>query len=317
MTYHHLSAEERYQISALLKEGLTQSQIAQNLGRHKATISREIARNTGLRGYRPRQASLLTEQRAVNSRNARQIEEADWLSAVSYVKRQLSPEQVAALVPISHETLYRHIYADKAFGGDLWRHLRCQKKRRKRYGGGRSRRGQIIDRRSISERPAIVEERRQVGHWEGDTLMGTRHRHAIVSLVERKTGYAVLAKVDRKTSDLVSGAIIRRLMSMHSLVKTVTYDNGKEFADHARVDQALGSTGYFADPFSSWQRGTNENLNGLVRQYIPKKRSLSTVTDAELAFIENRLNNRPRKRLGFKTPYELFTQELNRVALRA
>jgi IS30 family transposase len=162
----------------------------------------------------------------------------------------------------------------------------------------------------------LIEERHQVGHWEGDTLMGARHKHAIVSLVERKTGYAILTKVDRKTSDLVSGAIIRRLKTIRTLVKTITYDNGKEFAEHARIDQALGSTGYFADPFASWQRGSNENLNGLVRQYIPKKRTLSTVTDAELAFIENRLNNRPRKRLGFKTPYELFTQELNRVALR-
>jgi IS30 family transposase len=317
MTYHHLSAEERYQISALLKEGLTQSQIALNLGRHKATISREIARNSGLRGYRPRQASLLAQERAINSRNARQVDPTDWLAATRLIKRQLSPEQIAAAVPISHETLYRHIYADKAIGGDLWRHLRCQKKRRKRYGSGRSRRGQIIDRRSISERPAIVEERRHVGHWEGDTLMGARHQHAIVSLVERKTGYAVLAKVDRKTSELVSSAIIRRLRSIHSLVKTITYDNGKEFAEHARIDRALGSTSYFADPFASWQRGSNENLNGLVRQYIHKKRPLSSVTDEELAFIENRLNNRPRKRLRFKTPKELFTQELNRVALRA
>ena len=166
MTYHHLSREERYQISALLKEGLTQSQIAHNLGRHKATISREITRNSGLRGYRPRQASLLAEQRGINSRNARQIDQADWLLAVKHLKSQLSPEQIAAAVPISHETLYRHIYADKALGGDLWRHLRCQKKRRKRYGRGRSRRGQIIGRRSISERPASIEERHQVSHWE-------------------------------------------------------------------------------------------------------------------------------------------------------
>ena len=147
--------------------------------------------------------------------------------------------------------------------------------------------------------------------------MGAHHQHAIVSLVERKTGYAVLAKVDRKTSELVSSAIISRLRSVHSLVLTITYDNGKEFAEHARIDRALCSTSYFADPFASWQRGSNENLNGLVRQYIPKKQPLSSVTEEELAFIENRLNNRPRKRLGFKTPKELFTQELNRVALRA
>lgn len=317
MPYHHLSREERYQISALLKEGLTQSQIAQNLGRHKATISREIARNSGLRGYRPRQASFLAEERAINSRNAQRISSQAWKSVSDQLKRQFSPEQISASIAVSHETIYRHVYADKALGGDLWRNLRCQKKRRKRYGSGRDRRGQIIDRRGISDRPSHVEARLQVGHWEGDTLMGARHQHAIVSLVERKTGYAILTKVDRKTSDLVSRAIIRRLKTIRTLVKTITYDNGKEFAEHARIDQELGSTGYFADPFASWQRGSNENLNGLVRQYIPKKRSLSTVTDAELALIEERLNNRPRKRLGFKTPHELFTQELRRVALRA
>lgn len=316
MTYHHLNREERYQISALLKEGLTQSQIAQNLGRHKATISREIARNSGLRGYRPRQASLLAEERAINSRNAQRISSQAWKSVSDQLKRQFSPEQISASIDVSHETIYRHIYTDKARGGELWRHLRCQKKRRKRYGSGRERRGQIIGRRAISERPSDVEARLQVGHWEGDTLMGARHKHAIVSLVERKTGYAILTKVRRKTSNLVSGAIIRRLKTLQPLVKTITYDNGKEFAEHARIDQALGSTGYFADPFASWQRGSNENLNGLVRQYIPKKRPLSTVTDAELALIEERLNNRPRKRLGFKTPHELFTQELRRVALR-
>jgi IS30 family transposase len=316
MTYHHLSREERYQISALLKEGLSQSQIALNLGRHKATISREIARNSGLRGYRPRQASLLAEERAINSRNAQRISSQAWKSISDQLEKQLSPEQISASIDVSHETIYRHIYADKARGGALWRHLRCQKKRRKRYGSGRDRRGQIIGRRAISERPSHVEARLQVGHWEGDTLMGSRHKHAIVSLVERKTGYAILTKVHRKTSNLVSGAIIRRLKAIQPLVKTITYDNGKEFAEHARIDQALGSTGYFADPFASWQRGSNENLNGLVRQYIPKKRPLSTVTDAELALIEERLNNRPRKRLGFKTPHELFAQELRRVALR-
>jgi transposase, IS30 family len=316
MSYQHLSREERYQISALLKEGLTQSQIAHNLGRHKSTISRELTRNRGLRGYRPKQADQLATNRSHGSRNARRVSAHTWATAVKQLRRKFSPEQVAALVDVSHETIYRHIYADKASGGDLWRHLRCQKKRRKRYGAGRDRRGQIVGRRPISARPVHVDARRQVGHWEGDTVIGVRHQQAIVSLVERKTGYAILAKVKRKTSELVSGAIIRRLRSMQPLVKTITYDNGKEFAEHARVDKALGSTGYFADPFSSWQRGSNENLNGLIRQYIPKKRALSSVTETELALIEEELNNRPRKRLGFRTPHELFTEELHRVALR-
>ena len=317
MTYHHLSREERYQISVLLKEGLTQSQIAANLRRHKATISREIARNSGLRSYRPRQASILASSRSINSRNTRRIDPSDWLSAEAFLKRQWSPEQIAAEVPISHETIYRHIYADKALGGVLYKHLRCQKKRRKRYAGGRDRRGQIIGRRPISERPKHIEKRRQIGHWEGDTVIGKGHKQAIVSLVERKSGYAVLAKVENKTADLVSNAIINRLKSLATKVRTLTYDNGKEFADHASIDQALGSISYFADPYSSWQRGSNENLNGLIRQYIPKSRPLSTVSDAELAKIEGLLNNRPRKRLGYKTPHDVFNKSFNRVALRA
>ena len=208
---------------------------------------------------------------------------------------------------MSHETIYRRVYVDKSMGGDLYKSLRCQRKRRKRYAGGRDRRGQILGRRPICERPRHIEERRQIGHWEGDTLIGKGHKHAIVSLVERKSGYAVLAKVENKTAALVSAAIIERLKPISKRVQTLTYDNGKEFADHATIDRALGSTAYFADPYSSWQRGSNENLNGLVRQYIPKSRPLSTVTDAELEKIERLLNTRPRKRLGYKTPLEIFT----------
>ena len=148
-------------------------------------------------------------------------------------------------------------------------------------------------------------------------MIGKSHKHAIVSLVERKSGYAVLAKVENKTADLVSTAIIKRLMPISERVQTLTYDNGKEFANHVAIDKALGSTTYFADPYSSWQRGSNENLNGLIRQYIPKSRPLATVTDDELAKIEMLLNNRPRKRLGYKTPIEIFTSQLNYVALRA
>jgi IS30 family transposase len=259
----------------------------------------------------------LAENRSLNSRNARQIADADWLSVEGYLRDQWSPEQITSEVSMSHETIYRHVYADKAMGGDLYKSLRCQRKRRKRYAGGRDRRGQILGRRPICERPRHIEARRQMGHWEGDTLIGKRHKHAIVSLVERKSGYAVLAKVENKTADLVSAAIIRRLKPISKRVQTLTYDNGKEFANHGKIDRVLGSTTYFADPYSSWQRGSNENLNGLIRQYIPKSRPLSTVTDVELAEIERLLNTRPRKRLGYKTPLEIFTNSQKRVALRA
>ena len=314
MTYKHLSQNERYQIFCLMKEGLNCTEIAKNLGRSTSTISREIVRNKGGRGYRPKQADRLAQERSVGSRNARRIEPDVLKAAFDRIAEQLSPEQVAAELPISHETLYQHIYADKAAGGTLWKNLRCQKKRKKRYASGVERRGQIVGRRPIHERPANVELRRTVGHWEGDTVIGAGHKQAIVTLVERKSGYAVLMKVNHKTSELVSSAVIKKLEPIRDRVKTITFDNGKEFAEHARIDEALGSTTYFADPFSSWQRGSNENFNGLLRQYIPKKRPLSTVTDEELKMIERRLNNRPRKRLGFKTPNQVFHESLNRVA---
>jgi transposase, IS30 family len=229
---------------------------------------------------------------------------------------QWSPEQIADKLPISHESVYLHVYADKARGRKLHKGLRSHKPRRKRHLCGRDRRGQIPNRCPIAERPAHIENRSQVGHWEGDTIIGAGHQQAIVTLVERKSGYAKLSKVVNKSAELVSQAIENQLKPLAMRVKTLTVDNGKEFAYHQKVDQALGIQTYFADPYCSWQRGSNENYNGLLRQYIPKKRRLETVTDEELAMIENRLNHRPRKRLGFKTPYEVFHASLNRVALR-
>ena len=316
MTYKHLSQAERYQIHALMKAGHDQSQIAKLLDRHKSTISRELSRNTGSRGYRPKQACEMSADRAQHSRNAPTVEPWVREAACALLCIQWSPEQIASQLPISHETVYQYVYADKAQGGTLWKHLRCQKQKRKRYASGRDRRGQIPNRRPLSERPLHIEARRQVGHWECDTVIGASHKGAVVTLVERKSGYAVMAKVEKKTSELVSSAIVDKLQPMAARVKTLTFDNGKEFAGHAHIDQQLQSTAYFARPFASWERGSNENLNGLLRQYVPKKRAMSTVSDEEIRMIQNRLNNRPRKRLGFKTPAEVFHQSLKRVALR-
>jgi IS30 family transposase len=316
MTYKHLSQAERYQIHALMKAGHDQSQIAKLLDRHKSTISRELSRNTGSRGYRPKQACEMSADRAQNSRNAPTVEPWVHEAACALLCIQWSPEQIASQLPISHETVYQHVYADKAQGGTLWKNLRCQKQKRKRYAGGRDRRGQIPNRRPLSERPLHIEARRQVGHWECDTVIGASHKGAVVTMVERKSGYAVMAKVSNKTSAAVGSAIVGELQPLAARVKTLTFDNGKEFAGHAHIDEKLQSTAYFARPFASWERGSNENLNGLLRQYIPKKRSMSTVSDEEIRMIQNRLNNRPRKRLGFKTPAEVFHQSLKRVALR-
>lgn len=317
MNYKHLSQIERYQIASLMKAQHSITQIASLIGRHKSTISRELRRNAGSRGYRPKQASELAIERSEQSRNACTV--APWVKeqASALLRLQWSPEQVASRLPVSHETLYQHVYADKTQGGNLWKNLRCQKQKRKRYASGRDRRGQIPNRRPLSERPAHIEGRKQVGHWECDTVIGANHKQAIVTVVERKSGYAVMAKVSNKTEELVSQAIITALRPFKARVKTLTYDNGKEFCGHARVDQALNSTGYFARPFASWERGTNENFNGLLRQYVPKKRPMKDINDWEIKMIEDRLNNRPRKRLGFKTPAEVFHQSLSRVALRA
>ena len=314
--YKHLSREERYQIYSLRLAKQTISEIARLLGRHRSTISRELGRGRGLRGYRAEQACSKASERAKKSRNARRVDAKVWADVSFYLGLQWSPEQIASKLEVSHESVYLHVYANKAAGGQLHKNLRSQKPRRKRHLSGRDRRGQIPNRRPISERPEHIEQRRQVGHWEGDTVIGAAHKQAIVTLVERKSGFAVLAKVSNKTTDLVRRAIEIKLKPLCSRVKTLTVDNGKEFADHQAVDQALGIQTFFADPYCSWQRGSNENFNGLLRQYIPKKRRMETVTDEELAMIQNRLNHRPRKRLGFKTPHEVFYASLNRVAPR-
>ena len=305
MNYKHFSQIERYQIYSLMKANQSITQIADQPGRHKSTISRELGRNEGCRGYRPKQARELALNRSQGSRNAREVE--------PWVKREAD---VLLGLQWSHETLCLHVYADKANGGKLWKNLRCQKQKRKRYAGGQDRRVQIPNRRPLSERPGHIEDRKQVGHWEGDTVIGANYKQAIVTVVERKSGYAVIAKVENKTADLVSAAIVNRLKPFGTKVKTLTFDNGKEFCGHGKIDEALGSTSYFARPFASWERGSNENFNGLLRQYVPKKRSMESITDEEIKMIENRLNNRPRKRLGFRTPAEVFHQSLRCVALR-
>jgi IS30 family transposase len=179
-----------------MKDGKIQTQIAKLMDRHKSTISREIWRITGNQGYRPRQACLLAEERSLGSRNATQITAGDWSKAVDCLLAQWSLVQIANQVGISHETIYRHVYADKAAGGSLYQQVRCQKKRKKRYASGRDRRDQLVGRRPISERPAHIEARTQVGHWEGDAVIGAHHKQAVVTLVERKSGYAVIAKVE-------------------------------------------------------------------------------------------------------------------------
>lgn len=209
-------------------------------------------------------------------------------------------------------SVYLHVNANKAAGGALHKKLRSQKPQPKHHLCGRDRRGQIPNRRAIRERPSYIEGRKQVGHREEDTVICAAHKQAIVTLVERKSGFAVLSKLSNKTADLVARTIEAKLKPLDSRVKTLTMYNGKEFADHKAIDLALGIQTYFADPYCFWQRGDNENFNVLLRQYIRKNRRMETVTDEELTMIKNRLNHRPRKRLGLKIPRDFFSALLNR-----
>ncbi|MGH7484848.1 MAG: IS30 family transposase [bacterium] len=320
--YTQLTREQRYQIYAYLKAGLNQSQIAAHLGVHKSTLSRERARNQGGRGYRPKQAQTRCETRRALSQGSR-IGAADWRRVERLIRREWSPMQIRDRLldegqrPISHEWIYQYLRRDQQAGGTLYRNLRCQRRRRKRYGRP-ERRGQLKNRVSIDARPAIVARRSRIGDWEGDTLIGHRHRGVLVSMVERKSGYTVLAALPRRTAQAFREATVKLLRPFQARVHTLTLDNGKEGAQHERIAQSLKAHVYFAHPYASWERGTNENTNGLIRQYFPKRRNLSTVTQPELDHAMHRLNHRPRERLGFKTPHEVFfhTKTLLTVALR-
>jgi IS30 family transposase len=316
--YTQLTQEQRYQIYALMKAGHTQSETANLIDVHKTTISRELKRNRGLRGYRPKQAHQFALSRRKKFKY--RIEASTWTLVEILIRQEWSPEQISGWLKkncdfqISHEWIYQHILKDKLVGGDLYRHLRCQKKRRKRYGRN-DRRGKLKNRVSIDERPGIVDTRQRLGDWEVDTIIGKGHRQAIVSLTERKSRLALLRKVERKTAQAVSDAVIELLETLPVQTHTITADNGKEFADHERIARDLRANVYFAHPYSSWERAANENMNGLIRQYFPKKHNFATITETEIEIVMDRLNNRPRKCLGFKSPIQVFFNRLPFVAL--
>lgn len=309
--YTQLTREERYQIYALKAAGHNQADIAKVIGRHKSTVSRELARNRGLKGYRPKQAHIFASGRRLAKVTTR-ITSETWKRVERLLREDWSPEQTSDWlhhsenVHVSHEWIYQYILRDKQAGGDLHRHLRCQKARKKRYGAP-DRRGQIKGRVSIDERPSVVNERTRIGDWEADTVIGKQGGTLLVTLVERKTRLTVIGKAPNKTALEVTAVILKSLAPLASQVQTVTYDNGKEFAWHQKISEELDANGYFAHPYHSWERGLNENTNGLIRQYFPKGKDLSEVTDAEVQVVMEKLNNRPRKCLGFKTPNQVFS----------
>lgn len=312
MSYKQLTEVERYQIYTLMKVGKKQNEIAHQLGRHPSTISREFGRNRGLKGYRPAQAHRLTQARRQSAYKHRKLTEEvkDWI--IRLLRQDLSPEQVVCYlrrhrsVSLHHETIYQLIYEDRSEGGDLYRHLRIvSKPYRKRY-GYYDRRGRIKDRVSIEQRPSIVEQKSRVGDWEGDTMIGKNRSSALLTLVERKTLYTVIIKLQGKQADQLAHNFIHTMRPLRSYLKTLTLDNGLEFSEHQRIAEQLELDIYFAHPYCSWERGINENINGLIRQYLPKGTDFNTVTEEQLIWIMERLNNRPRITRDGYTPNELF-----------
>jgi IS30 family transposase len=314
MTYHQLTSEERYTISVLRKKGHCPADIARVLGRHRSTIGREITRNSCLYDghYRHSKAQERTNGRRRRSRCGRHHSPEQYRRINTLLVLKWSPEQISGHLrqtgqfSISHETIYRHVRADQRNGGTLFVHLRgAHKQRRKRYRGADSR-GRLSGKRMISERPTCVETRRQLGHWEIDTVMGKGEKDCIVTLVERKSGYLLVGKLINRTKDELTAGVIDLINRHPGCFKTITADNGTEFHGYRDIEAATGTTFYFAKPYHSWERGTNENTNGLIRQYLPKGQSMSHVTQADCDWIAHRLNTRPRKRHGFKTPEDCF-----------
>lgn len=265
-----------------------------------------------VKGYRPRQAQRLASTRRQQAHKACKLTAEVIEGMTCLIRQELSPQQVVTYlwqhkqVRMHHETVYQWLYADKATGGRLYKHLRIMSKPyRKRYGRYDSR-GKIKNRVDIDARPAVVETRDCIGDWEDDTVIGKGRKGALLTLVERKTLYTVIARLEGKHADLLAQAAVKGMQAHKGQVHTITFDNGLEFACHEQIAAGVDADIYFAQPYCSWERGTNENTNRLIRQYFPKGTDFSTVTDEEVAFVMDRLNDRPRASRGGKSPRELF-----------
>ena len=316
-SYKQLTLNKRYQIEGLLKAGYSKSAIAKEAGFDKSVITREIKRNSESGKYSTEKAQEKAEYRKRNLHKHTKLT----LDMEKTIKEKLeikwSPEQIHGYCKkhgidmISHQIIYQYIWQDKKSGGDLYKHLRHAKKKRKKY-GSKEKRGQIKNRTSIDERPEIVDLRIEPGHWEGDLMVsGKDGKGVLTTMVERVSGLLLACYVDSKDSEKVSNAIISMMAPFAPYVKSITFDNGKEFAKHEKIAKALNTKVYFAHPYSSWERGTNENTNGLIRQYLPKKTSFETVSQEEITKINAEINLRPRKRFNYDCPSKVFDTQVS------
>ena len=318
MKYKQLTLKERYHISTLLKKGWSQKEIAESIGVHPSTICREIQRN---RDDIDRTYSYEFAHTTARNRQDLKVKYTVITSKIkTYIKSKLkedwSPEQIAGRMKrdkgfsICHETIYRYIYYNKSRGGRLYKYLRHKNKKYHNRSNTYQRRGIIIDRVSIDKRPKIVERKNRIGDFEIDTVIGRHHVGALVTVVDRKSKFTLIKNVTSKRAEEVTKALIEMLLPLKPITKTITSDNGKEFAYHKQVSEVLDTDFYFAHPYSSWERGLNEHTNGLIRQYLPKKTDFTQISKEEITTIQNKLNHRPRKILNYRTPYEVFFTEV-------
>ncbi len=313
MKYHQLTYEERYLIARLRVQRLSIPRIAQILRRHRSTIWREIKRNLTNEGkYQVAEAQSKTNGRRRRSRRNRQFSEDQFALVSKYLRQDYSPEQIAgtlkrrALLSISHETIYQYVWQDKRQGGLLFKHLRQSSKQRRKRRNLYESRGRLAGKRMIDDRPKIVDTRRNKGHWEIDTVMGGRDTHCIVTLLERKTGYVLIGKLKNRTTKETNQRTVQLMNSSGLKLDTITADNGTEFHAYKDIEQKTGTRFFFAHPYHSWERPCNEHVNGLIRQYLPKRISMADVTQKMCNAIAKKLNQRPRKRFNYRSPEEMM-----------
>lgn len=310
MKYTRLTRKERFTIDKLRKQGLGVRQIASALNRNASTISRELNKHSHNQEY----SYLVAESSSNAKRNRSSVRYGAevWDKVELRIKEDWSPEQITGYyrginetVP-SHERIYQYLLEDKAKGGELHKHMRHPVKSYRKRGQGKERRGRIKNQVMIDERPKEVDEKQRIGDWELDTVIGSIGGHVLVTMVERKSRYTVIRKASCKGASEVGSQLFDALREYPEKTFTLTADNGKEFAQHELLAELLNCSVYFAHPYHSWERGLNENTNGLIRQYFPKKMCLNNVTEQEIQKVQDILNSRPRKCLGFKTPNDIF-----------
>lgn len=317
MGYHQLSQEERYIVGTMRSTGKSQRAIAQELGRSPSTISRERKRNATRHdgSYRPEKAQSYARTRRRQSKKEK-LEPSQWVRVEALLRDECSPDQAAQRLAaegafeISHETIYKHVRRDKVEGGKLWTHMRIMSKHGRKKRGSPATRGTMPGKKHISERPAAANERAEVGHLEGDTVIGSDKRHCVLTLVDRMTGYTAIEKMTARTKEQANAAMARAIAKLCYPVKTITLDNGTEFHGFEVIERTLGIQIYFETPYHSWERGTNENTNGLNRQYLPKGEDMKNTTQFDCDSFAAKLNRRPRWRLGYETPAEKMAVSL-------